>query len=155
MKKLFGEFDTLVRQVLIFSILALGLIYLSSCINKPEPNLLGHWVDDEVIYYQAYDHKWNDPSINPVFLTMAEAEKYADENNMGSHHSYKVREVNYRYVVRVGFSDFTYSNGSWNDILYTAYDFNDAYKYVVEYSSAHSDLIIYDLKTGKMFEETP
>ena len=33
--------------------------------------------------------------------------------------------------------------------------FNNAYEYVVEYSSSHSDLIIYDLKTGKTFEETP
>ena len=60
-----------------------------------------------------------------------------------------------RYEVRIGFSDYTYSNGTWENILYTAGDFNDAYEYVVEYSSAHSDLIIYDLKTGKMFEETP
>ena len=74
---------------------------------------------------------------------------------MGGHHSYEVREVNYRYEVRIGFSDYTYSNGSWNNTLYTSYDFNDAYEYVVEYSSAHSDLVIYDLKTGKMFEETP
>jgi hypothetical protein len=57
--------------------------------------------------------------------------------------------------VRVGFSDYTYSNGTWENTLYTAGDFNDAYEYVVEYSSAHSDLIIYDLKTGKSFEETP
>ena len=75
--------------------------------------------------------------------------------NFAGGHSYEVRVIDYRYVVRVGFSDFTYANGSWNDILYTAYNFNDAYEYVVEYSSAHSDLIIYDLKTGKQFEETP
>jgi len=64
-------------------------------------------------------------------------------------------EVDYRYEVRVQFSDYTYSTGTWNDILHTGDDFNDAYEYVVEYSSAHSDLIIYDLKTGKQFPETP
>ena len=115
-----------------------------------------HRVNNErLIFYQAFDAKWDDPSINPVFDTKVEAEKYAKENSMGGHHSYEVKEVNYRYVVRVGFSDYTYSNGSWNDILHTSYDFNNAYEYVVEYSSFHSDLIIYDLKTGKTFEETP
>ena len=111
------------------------------------------------IYYQAFDERWkHDPGINPVFETKAEAEEYAKRNNMGNFaggHSYEVREVDYRYEVRVGFSDYTYSNGTWESILYTADDFNDAYEYVVEYSSAHSDLIIYDLKTGKQFEETP
>ena len=108
------------------------------------------------IYYQAFDEKWkHDPGVNPIFENKAEAEEYAKLNNMGNSHSYEVREVDYRYVVRVGFSDYTYANGSWNDILYTAGEFNDAYEYVVEYSSSHSDLIIYDLKTGKQFEETP
>ena len=111
------------------------------------------------VYYQAFDENWaDDPTINPVFETKAEAEEYAKRNNMGNFaggHSYEVRVIDYRYVVRVGFSDYTYSNGSWNDILHTAYDFNDAYDYVVEYSSAHSDLVIFDLKTGKTYEETP
>ena len=120
-------------------------------VNLPIPDLRR----EAPLYYQAHDSKWNDPSINPVFDTRGEAQKYAKEYNMGGHHSYEVREVDYRYVVRVGFTDFTYSNGSWNDILHTSDDFNDAYEYVVEYSSSHSDLIIYDLKTGKQFEETP
>jgi hypothetical protein len=115
----------------------------------PDPAQVGS------IFYQAHDSKWNDPSINPVFDTRAEAQKYAKENSMGGHHSYEVREVDYRYIVRVGFTDFTYSNGSWNDILHTSGDFNDAYEYVVEYGSAHSDLVIYDLKTGESHEETP
>ena len=111
---------------------------------------------NELVFYQAFDHNWkDDPSINPIFKTKAGAEKYCKDNNMGNYHSYEVREVDYRYEVRVGFSDYTYSNGTWENILYTAFDFNDAYEYVVEYSSAHSDLIIYDLKTGKSFEETP
>ena len=108
------------------------------------------------VYYQAFDEKWkHDPGINPVFETKAEAEEYAELNGMGNSHSYEVREVDYRYEVRVAFSDYTYSNGTWESTLHTADDFNDAYEYVVEYSSSHSDLIIYDLKTGKQFEETP
>ena len=37
----------------------------------------------------------------------------------------------------------------------TTDEYNDAYEYVVEYSSAHADLVIYDLKTGERFEEPP
>ena len=99
--------------------------------------------------YQAYDANWSDdPSINPVFATKMEAEKYASENNMGGNHSYKVREVTYRFEVRR-------VNDVDNDLLYTSRTHNDAYEYVTEYSSSHADLIIYDLKTGKSFEETP
>ena len=82
---------------------------------------------------------------------MAEAEEYAKRNNMNdlkTGHSYIVREVNYRYEVRQ-------VNDLINDLLHTSRTFNNAYDYVVEYSSSHSDLIIYDLKTGKIFKETP
>ena len=128
---------------------------------KEEANKLGlryvdylHGVNSNKIrrnptfFYQAYDDKWDDPSINPVFNTREEAEKYAKDNNMGSNHSYEVREVNYRYEVRQ-------VNDAVNDVLHTCLKFNDAYEYVVRYSSSHSDLIIYDLRTGKMFKETP
>jgi len=101
------------------------------------------------ILYQAYDENWSDdPSINPVFATRAEAEGYAGDNNMGNNHSYKVREVGYRYEVRR-------VNDADNDLLYACRTHSEAYEYVVEYSSAHADLVIYDLKTGKSFEETP
>ena len=76
------------------------------------------------------------------------AEKYAKENNMGNNHSYQVREVNFRYQVRQ-------RNDLTDELLHTSRTFNNAYEYVVEYSSSHSDLIIYDLKTGKTFGETP
>ena len=101
------------------------------------------------IYYQAYDHKWRtDPSVNPAFDTKQEAQEYAKTYNMGNSHTYVVRMINYRYEVRI-------VNPSQNELMYTSADFNDAYEYVVEYSSAHSDLVIYDLKTGKYYEETP
>ena len=99
------------------------------------------------VLYQAYDANWaHDHSIHPVFETKEEAQKYADTFNDG--HSYIVREVNFRYEVRQ-------VNDLINDLLHTSRTFNDAYEYVVEYSSSHSDLIIYDLKTGKIFKETP
>ena len=107
------------------------------------------------IYYQAYDEKWyDDPSINPIFDEEWEATEYAKRNSMSelsnvlSGHEYVVRVINYRYEVRQ-------VNEEEDDILYTTNDFNDAYDYVVEYSSAHSDLVIYDLKTGASHEETP
>ncbi len=106
------------------------------------------------MYYQAYDAKWDDPTINPIFDNEWEAKDYANRNNMGSvhaldtSHEYVVRVINHRYEVRR-------VNDAADDILHTSNEFNDAYEYVVEYSSAHSDLIIYDLKTGKQFEETP
>ena len=102
-----------------------------------------------LILYQAYDENWaHDPVINPVFATMAEAKEYAEFNNMGNSHSYEVREVVHRYEVRR-------VNDADNDLLYTCRTHNEAYEYVVEYSSAHADLVIYDLKTGRLFEETP
>ena len=75
------------------------------------------------ILYQAYDENWSDdPSINPVFATKVEADKYAKENNMGSNHSYKVREVAHRYEVRR-------VNDVDNDLLYTCRTHNEAYEY--------------------------
>ena len=101
------------------------------------------------IYYQAYDHKWRtDPTINPAFDTKEEAYEYANTYNENNAHTYVVRMINYRYEVRI-------VNPNQNELMYTSEDFNDAYDYVVEYSSAHSDLVIYDLKTGKYYEETP
>ena len=116
------------------------------------------------VFYQAHDPNWaHDPSINPVFESRMEAEEYAKRNNMEQWqgdqerntedlltigHSYIVREIDYRYEVRQ-------VNDLANDLLHTTSTFNDAYEYVVEYSSAHSDLIIFDLRTGKTFEETP
>jgi hypothetical protein len=107
------------------------------------------------IYYQAYDEKWySDPSINPIFDNEWEAKEYAKRNSMSelsnawSGHDYIVRVINHRYEVRQ-------VNDEVGDILHITDEFNDAYEYVVEYSSAHSDLVIFDLKTGKSHEETP
>ena len=98
------------------------------------------------IYYQAYDHKWRtDPTINPAFDTKEEAYEYANEYNKENAHLYIVRMINYRYEIRI-------ANPNQNELMYTTNDFNDAVDFVDEYKSAHSDLVLYDLKTGKFYE---
>lgn len=147
MNKLFGEFSIMIKQVLIFTLLMLGLLYLFGCSNKVEQNILGHWTDDDVIYYQAYDENWDDPTINPIFLTRAEAQEYADRNNIGSEvaqdtsHKYIVRVINYRYEIR--------QVNDWKDeVLHTTNSKEDGVKYVEQFRSAHEDLFMYDLQEG-------
>ena len=124
------------------NITILTAILLGGCANQSKQ----HVVNDTPVYYQAYDAKWDDPAINPIFDNEWEAEDYA--NTYNTSHEYVVRVINHRYEVRL-------VNDEADDILHTSNEFNDAYEYVVEYSSAHSDLIIYDLKTGKQLEATP
>ena len=149
MNKLFGEFDTMVKQVLIFGIIMLGLLYFFGCASKPKLNPLGHWVDDETIYYQAYDPNWDDPTINPIFENEWEAKDYAHRNNVGSQvsqdtsHNYVVRVINYRYEIR--------QVNDWKDeVLHTTNSKRDGVKYVEQFRSAHEDLYMYDLKTGNL-----
>tara|TARA_B110001454_G_C12699048_1_gene425740 strand:- start:258 stop:758 length:501 start_codon:yes stop_codon:yes gene_type:complete len=100
-----------------------------------------------LIFYQAYDSNWDDPTINPIFFTEAEAKEYAQRNNMGAtiardtSHSYIVREVNYRFEVRQ-------VNDVANEVLHTSLLLKDSEEYVNHYSLNHTDLLIYDLKTG-------
>ena len=133
----------------------LALLTLSGCTFRTPPNENKLAEKSSPIYFQAYDENWySDPTINPIFDKEWEAREYAKRNSMSqgsfaySGHDYVVRVINHRYEVRR-------VNDEDNDILYTANDFNDAYEYVVEYSSAHSDMIIFDLKTGRGYEETP
>ena len=130
------------------NITILTAILLGGCSHKSkqQASTVGH------MYYQAYDEGWySDPSINPIFDKEWEAKDYVNRNMMNqvqSGHNYVVRVINHRFEVRQ-------VNDEADDILHTSNEFNDAYDYVVEYSSAHSDLIIFDLKTGEQFEETP
>lgn len=141
MKKIFGDFDVMVKQCLVFFVVALLALLFLGCNNKVATS--------EIIYYQAYDGKWDDPTINPIFLTKAEAQEYADRNNIGSQlskdtsHQYIVREINYRYEIRQ-------VNDWMDEILHTTNCKQDGVKYVQEFSSAHSDLFMYDLKTGDL-----
>ena len=128
--------------------LTLFIFGCSSQISTSE-NVINDWVDGEVIYYQAYDPNWDDPTINPIFLTRAEAQEYADRNNIGSQlaqdtsHKYIVRVINYRYEIR--------QVNDWKDeVLHTTNSKEDGVKYVEQFRSAHEDLFMYDLKTGNL-----
>jgi hypothetical protein len=101
------------------------------------------------VYYQAYDGRWDDPTINPIFDTEREAKEYVHRNTMGGlsakddSHSYIVREINYRYEIR--------QINDWaDDILHTTNSKRDGVKYVKEFASAHEDLFMYDLRSGNV-----
>ena len=124
-------------------------LFIFGCSNKigTSENALSDWADGEIIYYQAYDVNWDDPTINPIFLTKAEAQEYADRNNIGSElsqdtsHKYIVRVINYRYEIR--------QVNDWKDeVLHTTNSKEDGVKYVEQFKSAHEDLFMYDLKEG-------
>ena len=101
------------------------------------------------VYYQAYDGRWDDPTINPIFDTEREAKEYAHRNTMGGlsakddSHSYIVREINYRYEIRQ-------VNDSMDEVLHTTNSKRDGLKYVEQFMSAHSDLFMYDLRSGNV-----
>ena len=101
------------------------------------------------VYYQAYDAKWDDPTINPIFDTEREAKEYAHRNTMGGlsakddSHSYIVREINYRYEIRQ-------VNDSIDEVLHTTNSKRDGVKYVEQFMDAHSDLFMYDLRSGNV-----
>ena len=103
------------------------------------------------VYYQAYDGRWDDPTINPIFDTEREAKEYAHRNTMGGlsakddSHSYIVREINYRYEIRQ-------VNDSMDEVLHTTNSKRDGLKYVEQFMSAHSDLFMYDLKSGNVVD---
>lgn len=59
-------------------------------------------------------------------------------------------EVDLRYEVRIGFSDYTYSNGTWKDAIFTSHSLKESKKYLNEHNSTHTDLVIYDLRSGNI-----
>ncbi len=141
MKKIFGDFDVMVKQCFLFFVFALVALLFFGCNSNTTTS--------SIIYYQAYDAKWDDPSINPIFENEWEAKDYAHRNNMGSKlaqdtsHSYIVRVINYRYEIR--------QVNDWKDeVLHTTNSKQDGVKYVEQFSSAHEDLYMYDLKTGEL-----
>ena len=141
MKKIFGDFDVMVKQCFLFFVFALVALLLFGCNSNTATS--------NIIYYQAYDPNWDDPTINPIFSTKAEAQEYADRNNIGSQlskdtsHKYIVRVINYRYEIR--------QVNDWKDeVLHTTNSKEDGVKYVEQFMSAHEDLFMYDLKTGNL-----
>ena len=59
-------------------------------------------------------------------------------------------EADLRYEVRIGFSDYTYSNGTWKDAIFTSHSLKESKKYLNEHNSTHTDLVIYDLRSGNV-----
>ena len=85
--------------------------------------------------------------------TLGQALSYIEEYSM--HHDDLIAfdlstgaKVDHRYEVRVGFSDYTYSNGTWKDTIYTSLSLKESEKYLNEHKAVHTDLVIYDLATG-------
>ena len=100
----------------------------------------------KVVFYQAYDGNWDDPSINPIFEEEWEAEQYAKRNNIATDewntgHSYIVRVVDYRYEVRQ-------ENEAINHLMDTFLMLEDAKSYAKQYIDNHHGLVVYDLKSG-------
>lgn len=139
------------------TLLALGALSLTGCntiekfLNKPNSADWNHvQALPPVLQYQAWDPSF--PEVSPLFNTQEEAEQYALENNMNGDgtvtgHSYTVREVNYKYEVRI-------QNDSIDDQLYTSNDINDALNYVEEYKHSHSDIYVYDIVSGATYVPT-
>ena len=59
-------------------------------------------------------------------------------------------EVDLRYEVRIGFSDYTYSNGTWKDAIFTSHSLKESKAYLNEQKFTHTDLVIYDLRSGNV-----
>lgn len=59
-------------------------------------------------------------------------------------------EVDLRYEVRIAFSDYAYSNGTWKDAIFTSHSLKESKKYINEQKSTHTDLVIYDLRSGNV-----
>lgn len=99
----------------------------------------------DFVLYQAWDERY--PHISPAFTSAKEAQEYADGNNVSdgasTGHKYIVREIDYRYEVR-------HQNDSVNDVIFTASTLNEAEKYLNTYRAFHTDLLIFDLRTGEI-----
>ena len=67
--------------------------------------------------------------------------------------SIEVKEVDYRYEVRIGFSDYTYSNGTWKDTIFTSSSLKESEKYINENKVYDTPLVIYNFKTGNIINE--
>ena len=57
-------------------------------------------------------------------------------------------QPNPRYEVRVEFSDYTYSNGTWKDTIFTSSSLKESEKYLNEHKAYDTPLVIHDVETG-------
>ena len=57
-------------------------------------------------------------------------------------------QPNPRYEVRVEFSDYTYSNGTWKDTIFTSSSLKESEKYLNKHKAYDTPLVIHDVETG-------
>ena len=57
-----------------------------------------------------------------------------------------------RYEVRVEFSDYTYSNGTWKDTIFTSSSLKEAEKYINKHKAYDTPLVIHDVETGEIIK---
>ena len=106
-------------------------------------------LDEALAYLKRYSMHHEDLFVYDL-TTGAQVASSANGSGViytGTDHSYEVREVDHRYEVRIGFSDYTYSNGTWKDTIFTSLSLKESEKYVNEHKAYDTPLVIYDLKT--------
>ena len=62
-------------------------------------------------------------------------------------------EVDLRYEVRIGFSDYTYSNGTWKDTIFTSSSLKESEKFLNEHKAYDTPLVIHNFKAGNITNE--
>ena len=142
------ERNSLSLEIRIFICFILTIFYVSYVVesNKASPSKALEGFEVRII---------NDHTNERLELTetLGQALSYIEEYSM--HHDDLIAfdlstgaKVDHRYEVRVGFSDYTYSNGTWKDTIYTSLSLKESEKYLNEHKAVHTALVIYDLATG-------
>jgi len=108
-------------------------------------------LDEALAYLKRYSMHHEDLFVYDL-KTDAQVASSANGSGViytGTNDSYEVREVDHQYEVRVGFSDYTYSNGTWKDTIFTSLSLKESEKYLNEHKAYDTPLVIYDLKTDE------
>jgi len=108
-------------------------------------------LDEALAYLKRYSMHHEDLFVYDL-KTDAQVASSANGSGViytGTNDSYEVREVDHRFEVRIGFSDYTYSNGTWKDTIFTSPSLEESEKYINEHKAYDTPLFIYDLKTGE------
>ena len=58
MKKIFGDFDVMVKQCFLFFVFALVALFIFGCSTQSK----------NIVYYQAYDANWDDPTLSLIHI---------------------------------------------------------------------------------------
>ena len=149
------ERNNLLLEIRIFICFILTIFYVSYAVesNKDSPSK-AVIVQNKAL--EGFEIRLvNDHANERLELTetLGQALSYIEEYSM--HHDDLIAfdlstgaKVDHRYEVRIGFSDYTYSNGTWKDTIYTSLSLKESEKYLNEHKAIHTDLVIYDLATG-------